>query len=390
MPPLPPSSSGGTTSSGSSSGASSSPSMPSSSSSGVVVDSVVVVELSVVVDEGSVVEDSRVELAVVSPPLSLPAITITAISRPTITATRPATSRRMLPWGRPPCGPWPPGPRSSGPISRVGSSCICLSLRSQDRVEDRVGVLDLETVSEALCDLLPAAAGNRHLGREQARSRSIRAPGVRLGLGIDGPRRRHRRLLARRPERRLLAAELRPRRLQGCLQALGLPPQRDRLSEQGVEQLGDLLHPPLGLSVGFGPCLRQIAARLLFGVVDDTLGGALGGLDDRLQALGGVSPQGLLLLGDVGRLAGAAHRCEKPRSDSSIRPTAKSTWSESITSGGSRRRVSGRGTLTTRPRSSRSAPTAAASMPSARPTPTMRPRPRVSATPSSASSFSRR
>src|SRR5690349_12191354 len=142
MPPEPPSSpsSGG----GTSSGASSSPSMPSSSS-GVVDDSVVVeVDSVVVVDEGSVVEDSMLlELVVVSP-------------------------------------------RSSGPIRRVGSSCIGSGLRSQDRVEDRVGVLDLETVSKPLGDLLPAAAGNRQLGGEQPRAGGVRAPGVRLRCGSQG------------------------------------------------------------------------------------------------------------------------------------------------------------------------------------------------------------
>src|SRR6476620_3350446 len=323
MPPEPPSSSGGTTSSGSSSGASSSPSMPSfSSSSGVVVDSVVVVEDSVLVVADSLeVKDSMLlELVVVSPPPSLPAITITPISRPTITATRPATSSRMLPCGRPPCGPWPPGPRSSGPIRRVGSSCIGSGLRSQDRVEDRVGVLDLETVSKPLGDLLPAAAGNRQLGREQSRSRGVRAPGVRIRRGGQGRlgrrfvRRRFggldgsqpRRLLprlARRPGRRLATVELSPSGFQRRLQALGLLPQRHRLAEQGLDQTGELLTPSLGLAVGFGSGLRQVAVGLLFGVVDHALGGALGGLDDRLQAIGGVGPQVALLLGDVCGLA---------------------------------------------------------------------------------------
>jgi hypothetical protein len=87
----------------------------------VAVDSVVVVVLSVVVGVVAVV--SMLEL-VVSPLSSPLAITITAIRRPTITATRPATSRRMLPCGRSPPGPRPPGPRSSGPIRRVGSSCM--------------------------------------------------------------------------------------------------------------------------------------------------------------------------------------------------------------------------------------------------------------------------
>src|SRR3954470_22418691 len=120
IPPLPSSSSTG----GSSSSGASSPSSGGSSSSSLVVsvDSVVVVvlvELSVVL--GTVEVVVVLELVELSP-LSPLAITSTAISRPTITAIRPAISQRLL-LSRS-CGGRPPGPRSSGPIIRVGSSCI--------------------------------------------------------------------------------------------------------------------------------------------------------------------------------------------------------------------------------------------------------------------------
>ena len=65
---------------------------------------VVVVELSVVV-EGSVEVVEVPELVELSPS-SPPAMTITAISRPTITAIRPAISQREL--------PSPPGSRRGG------------------------------------------------------------------------------------------------------------------------------------------------------------------------------------------------------------------------------------------------------------------------------------
>jgi hypothetical protein len=93
----------------------------------VAVDSLVVVGSVVSVVVGSlllvsdVVElvDSVVVVAVLSllsPPLSL-AITTTAISRPTITAVRPATRRRNRRCSGvgPPAGP-------PGPMIRVGSS----------------------------------------------------------------------------------------------------------------------------------------------------------------------------------------------------------------------------------------------------------------------------
>src|SRR4051794_25468235 len=103
MPPLPPSSSAGGV----------------VVVSGAVVGSVEVVGCVVVVGSvvvvgavavGSVLVDSVVwvvvelagvdsEPALESPPLPLLAITTTATRSPTMTATSPATSKRMLPWG---------------------------------------------------------------------------------------------------------------------------------------------------------------------------------------------------------------------------------------------------------------------------------------------------
>ncbi len=74
----------------------------------VVVDPVVV---------GADVREDAVEAVEELLPL-LSAITTTATIRPTITAISPAISRWTLPRGLP-----PPGPRSSGPIILVGSSC---------------------------------------------------------------------------------------------------------------------------------------------------------------------------------------------------------------------------------------------------------------------------
>src|SRR5262249_30540763 len=133
-----------------------------------------------------VVTVSVVVCVVVVVPPPLPATTMIAISRPTITATRQAIRSRMLPCGRPPEGPpRPPSPRpppsrprppplprrpsSSGlRMIRVGSSCIGSAFGAEDRVEDRLGVLALESVSQPRRDLLPARAGYRHLGCQQA------------------------------------------------------------------------------------------------------------------------------------------------------------------------------------------------------------------------------
>jgi hypothetical protein len=80
----------------------------------VVVEPVVVVDPVVV---GADVREDAVEAVEELLPL-LSAITTTATIRPTITAISPAISRWMFPRGLP-----PPGPRSSGPIILVGSSC---------------------------------------------------------------------------------------------------------------------------------------------------------------------------------------------------------------------------------------------------------------------------
>ena len=151
MPPLPPSSSGGAVGVVSS-----------------VVGSVVVVAVSrfrgrrlgrgrlggrrvlVVVSAVVVGTDSELE-AVELPPLSLPAITITATTRPTITAIRQATSRRMLPCGRSSVGALAvgaassaSGPRALSPpvrVSRRGSrsvSSISKPFRSRASISSRL------------------------------------------------------------------------------------------------------------------------------------------------------------------------------------------------------------------------------------------------------------
>src|SRR5262249_10574676 len=149
-----------------------------------------VVVSSRVVSVGVVVVGSAVAVGsvVAEPPSSLPAMTTIAITRPTITAIRQATNRRRLPRGRPPPG----GPSSSDwRMILVGSSCICregrvLGVWAEDRVEDRVGVVDLETGSQPRRDLLPARPRDRHLGRQQAgaRGRSPPAPGGHLVHGL--------------------------------------------------------------------------------------------------------------------------------------------------------------------------------------------------------------
>src|SRR6478672_1056798 len=179
------------------------PPLPPSSSEevGVVVGVVgVVAVVSVVVGAvvGSVVEPAVVELVVsvdsevasevveVELPLSPPEITRIAITRPTITATRPATTSRRFPWG--PC------PSSGWPIIRVGSSCISLLLGSEYRVEDPARVLDVEAVSQPHLDFLPAGARDRHLRRQQAgRGRAGMLSGLLLRggrLGLDRPQAR--------------------------------------------------------------------------------------------------------------------------------------------------------------------------------------------------------
>src|SRR4051812_28439155 len=176
------------------------PPLPFSSSGGAVVvvvsSGAVVVSEVVVVSVGVEVVVSVVEPVVVSvvelvslgtvvtvelePPLSpLEAITTTAISRPTITAIRPAISSRVLPCGRCSSSGWR--------IIRVGSSCIGLLLRSEYRVEYLAGIGEVEATAQALRDLLATASRDRHLGGEQpgaggARTRS----GGRLRLGHRG------------------------------------------------------------------------------------------------------------------------------------------------------------------------------------------------------------
>ena len=154
-----------------------------------------------------------------------------------------------------------------GPIIRVGSSCIELRLRSEDRVEDRVGVLDLEAVSQPRRDLLPAAAGDGHLGRQQAGPGGApRAAGVKRGDG--GWRLLDRRDRARVGGARRLAARAgasrgprRVRRSSSSSEASSVGRRRCLgLGDQRVGQLGQLGEPlgddPVGLGLGLGELPR--------------------------------------------------------------------------------------------------------------------------------------
>ena len=114
--------------------------------------------------------------------------------------------------------------------SGSGPRASPLLLRSEYRVEDRVGVLDLEAVSQPRLDLLPAAAGDRHLGRQQARPGGAavaarRLGGRRLGAGsAAGARLGPRGSGSRRAATRLLASVVDPAPglVQRRLQPLGL------------------------------------------------------------------------------------------------------------------------------------------------------------------------
>ena len=118
-----------------------------------------------------------VEVVPLSPLL---AITTTAITRPTITAIRPATSRRMLP-----CGLCRPGPVVG--LAHHPGRVLVHWLTPPVRVSRR-GSRSVSSISKPLrrrCrDLLPAAAGDRHLGREQAGpGGAARAPLGRSSVG---------------------------------------------------------------------------------------------------------------------------------------------------------------------------------------------------------------
>ena len=193
--------------------------------------------------------DSRLEV-VVSPPSSLLAITTTAISRPTITAIRQATSSRMLPCGRL-VRAARPAVFGAHQARRVLVHRLAL-LRSQDRVEDRVGVLDLETVSQPLRRSPPGCcrrppSGSPAGGRRRAPSAWLRPrrPGASSKTSRRRRRRRWRRL-GRHPRTRArsgsAAGGARPRpcpsiRSRGiapsvACRRLGLAAQRERLAEQ--------------------------------------------------------------------------------------------------------------------------------------------------------------
>ncbi len=252
------------------------------------------------------------------------------------------------------------GPRSSGPIRRVGSSCIVFltppvrgSRRGSRRCPRSRNRFAVAARSPPGCcrrrpSASPAGGLRRRLGAWPP-SGSGRAPACaprwstapqargslrsshRLGLGG-----RHRPAAA--PSTRAFAASSVACRL------LGLLAQGQSLPEQRVDQLGKIGgaaarragRPRRGPAPG--SCRACASASSI------TLSAARSAASTIASSRSrGVGSQVALLLGDVAGVAAAAHRADKPRRDSPIRPTAESTWSESITSGGSRRSVSGRG-----------------------------------------------
>ena len=264
------------------------------------------------------------------PPSSLPAITITATTRPTITAIRQATSSRMLPCGRCAVGAAVVG----CPIRRVGSSCISLVLRSEYRVEDRVGVLDLEAVSQPRLDLLAAAAGDRHLGGQQAGAG--RGCALRRRLDELGRRRRRaataveRAVRCARPAAARLGARRRrgsPRRELGArasasesTQPLGLVAGSPRPGRSASRSASESEASRSATSRSASACgLVEVAPGLRFGVVDHAR-------PRRARPPRRSPPAARRCSAASGRRRLerllASHGRDKPRSDSPISPTA--------------------------------------------------------------------
>ena len=191
----------------------------------------------------------------------------------------------------------PSGPRSSGwPIRRVGS---CASSTPPVRVS-RPGSRRCprsRTRFAASLDLLAAAAGDRHLGRQQARPGGVRAPpGRRSAVGSATPasagsgprsgardRRRPRRSSPRRSAARA-GARLRAARL-SARSGRGSPRPGRAASRSAPRARRGARRPACRPRLG----LLEVAAGLLFGVVDDGHRGALGRLDDRRQPLAPLS-----------------------------------------------------------------------------------------------------
>ena len=205
-------------------------------------------------------------------PPSSPAITITAITRPTITAIRQATSRRMLPCGR--CRPsGDRGRRSSS--SGSGPRALSLVLRSEDRVEDRVGVLDLEAVSQArarsppgCCRRPPSGspAGGRRRGSAHRRRWLGAAQAPRRARSTAATALQVRAARARRGCRPASRLELGPGSASAVEQALGLlrgsPPPGRRSASVSVGERGEPLgDEPVGLLAASASALRLALRR---------------------------------------------------------------------------------------------------------------------------------
>ena len=216
----------------------------------------------------------------------------------------------------------------SGPRASVYSSGPSIASRIS------LGVLDLEAAAQPRLDLLPAAAGDRHLGGEQARARRSRerrgpraAPARGSRAGSTGLRCG---LAALRPKR---AGRARRRARAGARRRSGRRGRRPRSRWRRACSSASSITFEAACSAASTIAARRSAVLLVSGAAA------------RVDASCGSSQP---------RSLGASRRSVA---------TARSIWAGSTVSGGSRRSVPGSGTLTIRPRSSRSAPTAAASMP---------------------------
>ena len=268
-------------------------------------------------------------------------------------------------------------------IMRVGILVHALLLRSEYRVEDRVGVVDLEAVSQPWRRSPPGCCPKPPSGWPAgARRRGCRAPGWADGAAlVRGPGR----ATALRWEPRLRRLPTGASRLGRDCPQLGLSLERSsRCSDccriASAWAISESVARPARRaarrrSVGLGLASARWRRACRFGVVDH--------LDSAARSAASTiaaSRCGRCRVASGGGCGGGLLRFTRWTLEAnrrSVQPPARS-GPASTSSGGSSRSVAGAGTLTTSPRPSRSAPIAWASIPSSRPTPTMRPRPRTS------------
>ena len=241
------------------------------------------------------------------------------------------------------------GPSSaSGPRASPYSSGPSIASRIS------LGVLDLEAVSQPHLDLLAAAARDRHLGGEQAGGGGAAAAAA---AGFGGTTRRSRgpparpRTRARPRASGSSSGTGRPRRARPARPGAGAPPSSSRSASsrrRSATIRSARAAPPRGSGfASFSASSMTLQRR------------PLGGVDDHREALGGLDSTGGWRLG--AHLARSLERLEERFADQRRRPARSAP--DRPSAGGSSLRVPGSGTLTIRPRSSRSAPTAAASIP---------------------------